>query len=142
MWRYNKFETLDSPPSQPAVDGDLYAAIESGKSPNQLMQAVKPHFERIEAGLVEQELRHSSGQRSQAANWVVVFISIIGGLRLKQGYPDPDPGMLAMSVTVLGTSAVAGIEGYAPLASLAPSVGRSGASAGYGSGCGGGGCGG
>lgn len=85
LWWYSKFKVVASPPEQPAIDRDLYAAIKSGKSTNQLMEVVKPHFERTETMLVENGLRHQSGRKSKVATWIVVFIGMIGGLRLVQG---------------------------------------------------------
>ncbi|WP_164101853.1 TIGR04222 domain-containing membrane protein [Candidatus Laterigemmans baculatus] len=197
LWWYSSFKVVGAPPTQPAIDRDLYSAIASGKPTSELMEIVKPHFEHIEARLEEKGLRHPYGQQSRAGTWIAVFIGAIGGLRLVQGLAlgeeigyllammlvfaiaaiglnirrsrttprgkeylehakslietgasrksNPEPAMLAMSVALLGTSAVAGIEGFTPLASLAPSVGRGSSTGGCGagcSGCGGGGCGG
>lgn len=196
-WWSRSFRVAGPPPERPAIDRDLYLAIQGDKPSNRLMKYVKPHFERIEATLKEKGLRRKSARKSFAATWVMVFIGLIGGARLIQGLvlgeeigylaamtvlfviaatimnltwsqttpkgraylervkdtiePDaidqanPDPALLTMGVAVFGTSAIDGVEGFAPLTSLAPSVGRASSSGGCGagcSGCGGGGCGG
>lgn len=85
LWWHSRFKTSGPPPEQPAIDRDLYTAIHSRRSPNQLIEVVRPHFQRIEAKLVEKGLRYPSGQKSIAATCVAVFIGLVGGLRLIQG---------------------------------------------------------
>lgn len=105
-WWYSSFKTSGPPPEQPAIDRDLYAAIQSGKSPSQLMEVVKPYFQQIEAKLVEKGLRYRRGQKSKAAIWVAVPIGLLGGLRLIQGLVRGEEigWLLAMMVVfIVGT---------------------------------------
>lgn len=85
LWRYSKFTAVGPPPAQPAVDRDLYTAIESGKSTNNYMKAVKPHFERAETVLVGNGLRYAGVLKSKAAAWIIIVIGAVGGLRVVQG---------------------------------------------------------
>lgn len=73
-------------PSASSIDRDLYTEIKNGTATNQLLKAIKPHYERINYKLIVMRLRDDALFHSNMAMIIVGAVLLVGILRLIQGF--------------------------------------------------------
>ncbi|MEM9365367.1 MAG: TIGR04222 domain-containing membrane protein [Planctomycetota bacterium] len=84
-WLSKKLVPKRLPSDASTLDRDIYTLIETGKSPSEVMAAVKPHFERIDLALQAKGLRRAAGWISSFAGWLTALVILIAVARLIQG---------------------------------------------------------
>jgi uncharacterized protein (TIGR04222 family) len=86
---FSSAKLIAKPGTEPitsAIDRDLYTEIKNGKSTNQLLKTIKPHYDRINQKLITMRLRQDSLFHSNAATGIIGAILAVGILRLIQGF--------------------------------------------------------
>ncbi|MEL6106615.1 MAG: TIGR04222 domain-containing membrane protein [Planctomycetota bacterium] len=115
-WFSSKLVALQSPKEVSSLDRDLYQVVESQKSTNQLMSAVKPHFDRINRDLQARGLRRTPGWFSRYAFGLILAVVLLGVLRLIQGVSKGEEVglLLVMMVVFLVVSMVLNYRSQGP----------------------------
>ena len=92
-----------SRPETPAVDRDLYDAIQQGKSTGEMIQYIKPYADRIKSSLIERGLLHKY-LLHRLGLLPIGFMIGVGAIRILQGFvADEEVGYL---VNMMGGFAI------------------------------------